>query len=44
MRKNAQAPRMAEDANGEIDQAFWAQAAADRVDGGGGGMSPFPNV
>ncbi|WWC67762.1 uncharacterized protein I206_101674 [Kwoniella pini CBS 10737] len=34
MRKNGTAPRLIENANGEIDENFWAQAAADRADGG----------
>ncbi|WVR04495.1 hypothetical protein IAU60_001499 [Kwoniella sp. DSM 27419] len=33
MRRNGTATRMAENPNGEIDENFWAQAAADRVDG-----------
>ncbi|WWC59441.1 uncharacterized protein I303_101997 [Kwoniella dejecticola CBS 10117] len=32
MRKSGTASRMAENANGEIDENFWAQAAADRAD------------
>ncbi|WWD22189.1 hypothetical protein CI109_106680 [Kwoniella shandongensis] len=36
MRRNASATRMAENPNGEIDENFWAQAAADRADGEGG--------
>jgi hypothetical protein len=39
MRKNARAPRLVEDANGEVDENYWAQAAADRADNGeGSGM------
>ncbi|WRT64946.1 uncharacterized protein IL334_001886 [Kwoniella shivajii] len=40
MRRHANAARMAENPNGEIDENFWAQAAADRADGGidGDGM------
>lgn len=33
MRRNGQAARIAGDVNGEIDENFWAQAAADRAEG-----------
>ncbi|RXK39032.1 hypothetical protein M231_03656 [Tremella mesenterica] len=33
MRRNAVSTRMAENPNGEIDENFWAQAAADRAEG-----------
>ncbi|KAK8846876.1 hypothetical protein IAR55_005966 [Kwoniella newhampshirensis] len=36
MRRNASAARMAENPDGEIDENFWAQAAADRADVDGG--------
>ncbi|WVQ97904.1 hypothetical protein IAU59_005021 [Kwoniella sp. CBS 9459] len=34
MRRNGHTVRMAENPNGEIDENFWAQAAADRADAG----------
>jgi condensin complex subunit 2 len=35
LRMRRTAAQMAENANGEIDETFWAQAAAERADGGG---------
>jgi hypothetical protein len=35
MRKNGQQRDNGVDANEEIDENFWARAAADRADGGG---------